>query len=167
MTATSSVATAQQRVSGPSPTRRLATSGRGMELSVPRTSRPGAGGAEEVSEKDMRWPGRIRRIGRAQLRRWDLDALSEPVELCLSELVTNAMRYGHGPVVRVRLHQDGSHLLIEVTDGSPGRAVLSVAGPDEERGRGLALVDAIADAWGVSDDGTCTWCRLSVPERHS
>ncbi|MGW1817305.1 ATP-binding protein [Streptomyces sp. NPDC002125] len=166
MTATSSVATAQQRVSSTSPARRLGTSGRSMDLCVPRTSRPRTGSAE-VSEEDTLWPGHIRRIGRAQLRRWDLDALSEPVELCLSELVTNAMRYGRGPVVGVRLHQDGSHLLIEVTDGSPDRAVLGVAGPDEERGRGLALVDAVADAWGVSDDGTCTWCRLRVPERRS
>ncbi|MCX5417757.1 ATP-binding protein [Streptomyces sp. NBC_00059] len=165
MTATSSVATAQQRVSSTSPARRLDTSG-DMDLCVPRTSRPGTDSAE-VSEEDMLWPGRIRRIGRAQLRRWDLDALSEPVELCLSELVTNAMRYGHGPVVGVRLHQDSSHLLIEVTDGSPDRAVLSVAGPDEERGRGLALVDAVADAWGVSDNGMCTWCRLRVPEKRS
>ncbi|MEK8144013.1 hypothetical protein NKH18_25075 [Streptomyces sp. M10(2022)] len=51
-----------------------------------------------------------------------------------------------------------------MTDGSPAMPVLSVAGSDEESGRGLALVDVIAESWGVTEDGTCTWCCLSVPE---
>lgn len=163
-TATSSAATTQQDLSSTSAVRRLGTGDRGMGLCIPRSSRPGLGSVGEMSDKDRLWPGRVRRTGREQLRTWGLDILCEPVELCLSELVTNAMRYGRGPILGVRLYRTASCLVIEVTDGSPDRPVLSAAGPYEESGRGLALVAAIAESWGVSDDGTCTWCRLSVPE---
>ncbi|WP_329212380.1 ATP-binding protein [Streptomyces sp. NBC_01708] len=163
-TATSSAATGQQGLSSTPPVRQLGTGGRGMELCVPRSSHPCLAGADELSEEDRLWPGRVRRLGREQLRRWRLDSLCEPVELCLSELVTNAMRYGRGPLVGVRLYGTASHLCIEVTDGSPDKPVLSVADSDDESGRGLALVDAIAESWGVTEDGTCTWCRLSVPK---
>jgi hypothetical protein len=163
-TATGSAATGRQGLSSTSPVRQLGTGGRGMELRIPRSSRPGLAGADEMSEEDRLWPGRVRRLGREQLRSWRLDSLCEPVELCLSELVTNAMRYGRGPVVGVRLYGTASHLCIEVTDGSPDRPVLGVAGSDDESGRGLVLVEAIAESWGVTEDGTCTWCRLSVPE---
>ncbi|MFJ8863893.1 ATP-binding protein [Streptomyces sp. NPDC102451] len=163
-TATSSAATAQQGLSSASSARRPGTADRGLEFSIPRSSRPGLAGADEMSEEDRLWPGRVRRIGREQLCRWSLDSLCEPVELCLSELVTNAMRYGQGPVVDVRLYRTASHLCIEVADGSPDRPVLGVAGSDDESGRGLVLVDAVAESWGVTEDGTCTWCRLSVLE---
>lgn len=162
-TATGSATTAQQRLSSTFPVWRPGTTGRGMELRIPRSSRPGLGVDGEMSEEDRLWPGRVRRIGREQLCRWELDVLCEPAELCLSELVTNAMRYGQGPVVGVLLYRTASHLVIEVADGSPDRPVLGVAGSDEENGRGLALVDAIAESWGVTEDGTCTWCRLSAP----
>lgn len=163
-TATSGAATARQRLSSTSPVLRFGTTDPGMELCIPRSTRPGLGVEGEMSEEDKLWPGRVRRIGREQLRRWKLDDLGEPAELCLSELVTNAMRYGQGPVVGVRLYRTASHLVIEVADGSPDRPVLGVAGCDEENGRGLALVDAVAESWGVTEDGTCTWCRLSAPE---
>ncbi|MFD9503465.1 ATP-binding protein [Streptomyces sp. NPDC060035] len=162
-TAAGNTATVQQRPSSTSPVRLLGAAGRDMDLCIPRSSRPGLGSAGEISKRDSLWPGRVRRIGRAQLRKWKLNALCEPVELCLSELVTNALAYGQGGVVGVRLYQADSHLVIEVTDGSPDKPVLRVADPDNESGRGLALVDAIAETWGVTDDGTCTWCRLSVP----
>ncbi|MDQ0798204.1 ATP-binding protein [Streptomyces sp. B1I3] len=163
-TATSSAATAQQGHCSTPPARRLDPADRDMDLGILRSPRPGLGSGGEMSEQDKLWPGRVRRIGRERLRRWKLDVLCEPVELCLSELVTNAMRYGRGPVVGVRLYRTTSHLLIEVSDGSPDRPVLGDAGSDEEGGRGLALVDAVAESWGVSEDGTCTWCRLSVPK---
>ncbi|MFE9826913.1 hypothetical protein ACFYSH_33185 [Streptomyces sp. NPDC005791] len=87
-TANGSAATAQQRLSSTSPVLGLGTTDRGMELCIARSSRPGLGVVGEMSEEDRLWPGRVRRIGRAQLRRWKLDDLCEPAELCLSELVT-------------------------------------------------------------------------------
>jgi len=54
------------------------------------------------------------------------------------------------------------HLLIEVRDGSHELPVPGDAALDDEEGRGLFLVEAIADGWGVSPDGTTTWCSLPL-----
>jgi hypothetical protein len=51
-----------------------------------------------------------------------------------------------------------------VDDGSEKRPRLSDVATDSETGRGLFLVDALADRWGVSADGTTTWCTLTLPE---
>ena len=53
---------------------------------------------------------------------------------------------------------------IEVTDLSPVVPKLRQAGPDEECGRGLAIVDALADDWGtrVDDDGKTVWFTIDA-----
>ncbi|WP_405526753.1 ATP-binding protein [Streptomyces canus] len=104
-------------------------------------------------------PRRVRVIIRAGLRHWGLSGLTESAELLATELVTNAFKHGRGDV-GVRLYVTASHLLIEVRDGSPERPVSGRASLDDEDGRGLLLVTSIADHWGVSADGTTTWCSL-------
>ncbi|MET9461946.1 ATP-binding protein [Streptomyces canus] len=104
-------------------------------------------------------PRRVRLTIRSGLRHWGLSQVTESAELLATELVTNAFKHGCGDV-GVRLYVTASHLLIEVRDGSPVRPVSGRAALDDEDGRGLLLVSSIADHWGVSPDGTTTWCSL-------
>ncbi|MGW4023887.1 ATP-binding protein [Streptomyces sp. NPDC005009] len=91
------------------------------------------------------------------------------VQLCASELVTNVIRHvGEGVPVTVRVWcDDGGRTRLEVTDPDPRalpvlRAAVSA---DEESGRGLALLDALASRWGVAygpGDGKTVWCELAT-----
>lgn len=108
--------------------------------------------------------GQMRRITRAQLRDWDLTTLADDATLAVSELVTNAVRHGKGRPVGLRVRRSAEELRIEVTDGSPTPARMRSAGAADEDGRGLLLVSAVAKEWGVSSDGTMTWCSLAIPE---
>ncbi|UNO42149.1 ATP-binding protein [Streptomyces sp. MST-110588] len=111
------------------------------------------------------WVGRVRRIGRAKLTVWGLSALVDDVQLLISELVTNGFRHGSGRHITFRLVIGAGLLLMEVDDGSSVRPQLRDAGTDSLSGRGLFLVDAIASSWGVSSDGTRTWCTLNPLEQ--
>ncbi|MFF4401515.1 ATP-binding protein [Streptomyces sp. NPDC001480] len=135
--------------------------GLALEMSIERHPDPDNGGLSEV---DSAWPRRLRRIVRAGLTHWGRPDFAETAELLLTELATNALRHASGVDVGVRVYLQGDHLVIEVNDGSPHRPVRRCAGPAEESGRGLLLVQSLADAWGVSDDGTTTWCTLSPTE---
>lgn len=76
--------------------------------------------------------------------------------LLVSELVTNAVCHGlvldHEFEVAVTVLADGD-CFIEVSDESPSSPELREAGPLEEGGRGLRLLDALAEAWGVWQRG--------------
>ncbi|QXE34638.1 ATP-binding protein [Streptomyces sp. GMY02] len=136
----------------------------GWEFVIERASRPGRTG---MAEGDERWPGQVRRGGVARVRGWGLGELADDVGLLLSELVTNALRYGRGDQVGVTLRFTGLGMLrVEVDDGSPVPARIRTARPGDEGGRGLLVVDAVVSGrggdWGVSADGTKTWCLLPV-----
>ncbi|MFD7893603.1 ATP-binding protein [Streptomyces sp. NPDC059743] len=120
-----------------------------------------------MADGDARWPGQVRRAGVARVRAWGLGELAGDVGLLLSELVTNALRYGRGDQVGVRLRLTGLGMLrIEVDDGSPVPARIRTARQGDEGGRGLLVVDAVVAErggdWGVSGDGTKTWCSIPV-----
>ncbi|MCX5233932.1 ATP-binding protein [Streptomyces prunicolor] len=110
-------------------------------------------------------PRRARVIVRAGLRYWGWPGLIESADVLVTELVTNALEHGLGDV-GLRVYLADTHLLIEVRDGSDQLPVLREAVPDDEDGRGLFLVAAIADAWGVSSDGKTTWCSLPLVRRN-
>jgi len=120
--------------------------------------------ASSVLERDPagQWVGRLRRITTAKLRVWGLAPLVNDAELLVSELVTNALRYGEGREVELRLVITLQGLLIAVNDGSAHRPQLGFVGACSETGRGLLLVAAFSDDWGVSPDGTTTWCTLKT-----
>ncbi|WP_329550455.1 ATP-binding protein [Streptomyces sp. NBC_00696] len=117
--------------------------------------------AGSIAEADLAVPRRARVIVRARLRHLDWPGLVEPAELLVTELVTNAFKHGLGDV-GLRMYLTDTHLLIEVRDGSHQLPVLGDGALDDEDGRGLFLVAAIADDWGVSSDGTTTWCSLPL-----
>ncbi|MGW0752972.1 SpoIIE family protein phosphatase [Streptomyces sp. NPDC002587] len=105
---------------------------------------------------------RVRNAGSAQLSAWGLDDIAFTTELILSELVTNAIRYGSAPV-RVRLLCDRS-LICEVSDGSSTSPHLRYAATTDEGGRGLFLVAQYAERWGTryTDRGKVIWAELPL-----
>ncbi|MFK4145257.1 ATP-binding protein [Streptomyces sp. NPDC004065] len=85
--------------------------------------------------------------------------------LLVSELVGNAIRYAPDTGITLDVMQIGDRLLVEVTDGSAARPLVQRVGPEEEQGRGMYLVQAIASAWGARRDRhgrKTTWCTLAV-----
>ncbi|MFJ3623383.1 SpoIIE family protein phosphatase [Streptomyces iakyrus] len=83
-----------------------------------------------------------------RLRTWGLEELAFTTELIVSELVTNAIRYGIGPI-RLRVLRDGDSLICEVADGSSTSPHLRRAAITDEGGRGLFLVARFARRWGT------------------
>ncbi|MEV5762710.1 ATP-binding protein [Streptomyces tendae] len=132
---------------------------RALDLCINRHPHPETGG---LSPADALWPHRLRRILRVTLTHWQLSDHEETAELLLTELVTNALRHANGSSIGVRIHVRDDRLEIAVNDGSPAVPVLRPAGPDDESGRGLFLVEALAESWGVSADGATTWCSLPL-----
>ncbi|MFH9676887.1 SpoIIE family protein phosphatase [Streptomyces sp. NPDC017405] len=100
----------------------------------------------------------------ARLARWGLAELGFGMELVLSELITNAIRYGSDPV-RVRLIYDRT-LVCEVADGSSTSPHLRYAATTDEGGRGLFLVSRLAERWGTryTPDGKVIWAELALPD---
>jgi anti-sigma regulatory factor (Ser/Thr protein kinase) len=91
-------------------------------------------------------------------------AVVEEAQLLVSELVTNAIRYGAPPVeLQVRCAGE-DRLQIRVRDSDPGVPTPRDADEDAEGGRGLMLVDLVSDAWGHEDDldGKAVWFTLKV-----
>lgn len=90
------------------------------------------------------------------------------VRLLVSELFTNAVKYGerHGDApVRLALEVGDSHVRAEVGDHGRGFPAGPVSMPAEEAesGRGLAFLDAIADRWGVvRGEENCVWFEVDL-----
>lgn len=107
--------------------------------------------------------GRARQLARRALRRWDLDHLLEPAELLVSEIVTNAVRYAERPITLRLLRTDV--LRCEVGDDAPLLPRMRHAQPEEEGGRGLYLVNRMAQRWGATrlSAGKVVWFELSIP----
>lgn len=108
-----------------------------------------------------------RTVVRRQLAAWGLDALEDVTALLVSELVTNSLRYAHGPIgVRLTHPEEvGSPLLVEVSDPVPEAPRERRAGPDEETGRGLQLVACTSCRWGTRRGrrGKTVWFELALP----
>ncbi|MCX4819109.1 SpoIIE family protein phosphatase [Streptomyces sp. NBC_01142] len=105
-------------------------------------------------------PGRARRLARRALVRWGLEELSDSVELLVSEVVTNAVRYAERPVTLRLLRTDV--LRCEVGDDSPQLPRQRRARDTDEGGRGLFLVNRLARRWGATrlSTGKVVWFEL-------
>ncbi|MFJ1990264.1 ATP-binding protein [Streptomyces asiaticus] len=109
-----------------------------------------------------------RRAVDAALRAWGLDRSSAAlVLLVVSELATNAVRHGRVPgrYFEVRIAYDAEKMVgVEVSDPREGCPAVADPTPDDESGRGLAIVDALADAWGVRERivGKTVWARIRL-----
>jgi anti-sigma regulatory factor (Ser/Thr protein kinase) len=108
-------------------------------------------------------PAQARRFLTSVSAAWSADVLDVAV-LLTSELVTNAVVHGLGPV-QLLLDDDGDRLRIEVSDAEPALPpVPSTPGPTKEHGRGLLIVDRLADRWGSrsrrTPPGKIVWFEL-------
>ncbi|MEU6553560.1 SpoIIE family protein phosphatase [Streptomyces sp. NPDC046915] len=106
-----------------------------------------------------------RQAATEQLAAWGLDEAAFVTELVVSELVTNAIRYGVPPI-RLRLIRDRA-LICEVSDGSSTSPHLRRAHTYDEGGRGLLLVAQLTQRWGSrqTTGGKTIWAEQPLPER--
>lgn len=98
-----------------------------------------------------------------QLSAWGLDEAAFVTELVVSELVTNAIRYGQPPIQLRLIHED-STLICEVSDASNTAPHLRRARTFDEGGRGLLLVAQLAQRWGTrhAPIGKTIWAEQSL-----
>ncbi|MEU8654416.1 SpoIIE family protein phosphatase [Streptomyces sp. NPDC048737] len=113
--------------------------------------------------REPRSVGRAREYARGQLIGWDMEPLVDTAELLVSELVTNALRYGEGEI-RLRLLLDRT-LVCEVWDAGLVQPRRRRARDTDEGGRGLQLVGLLSAAWGSrrTPRGKTVWFELPLP----
>ncbi|MFF7986785.1 ATP-binding protein [Streptomyces sp. NPDC007901] len=114
--------------------------------------------------------GQVRRIVSAQLRYWRLDPLIDRAALGVTELLTNVHRHAQPDkncTVEIELQLD--RLTVSVRDHDPRLPVVEdgkQTAPMATCGRGLAMVAAVSESWGVRphDDGKVVWFTLPAPK---
>jgi anti-sigma regulatory factor (Ser/Thr protein kinase) len=115
-------------------------------------------------EHDLRAPTRARHWLRRACRAWGCTDLAPDAELLVDELTTNAVLHA-GTGCRVEAEFDDPALWVGVDDGMSGDLSWAVPAVAAERGRGLMIVDALANAWGVAPTptGKSVWFALWSP----
>ncbi|MDF3144545.1 MULTISPECIES: SpoIIE family protein phosphatase [unclassified Streptomyces] len=115
-------------------------------------------------EPDPAQVPRARKFAVDKVDAWGLEEAAFVTELVVSELVTNAIRYGEPPL-RLRLIRDTS-LICEVSDASNTAPHLRRARAFDEGGRGLLLVAQLTQGWGTrhTTNGKTIWCAQTLPQ---
>ncbi|MET9519355.1 ATP-binding protein [Streptomyces sp. NPDC002994] len=108
--------------------------------------------------------GGLRRVLALHLRLWGLSELTDVAQLCVTELVTNVLTHvGPGTPTTLAVSMAGTRLRMEVRDPDARTLPTLLEATDgDESGRGMAIIDAITDRWGVilRADSKVTWCEL-------
>ena len=123
----------------------------------------------QAFEATVETPAAVRRFLRDTMQTWNLDGFGEVTELLTSELVTNVVLHVGEPMTVRAVREQPDLFRIEVTDPSMAAPQLRCAGPDDEKGRGLAIVDAMADDWGTqfTDTGKTVWFVIDATKATS
>ncbi|MFH8733572.1 MULTISPECIES: SpoIIE family protein phosphatase [unclassified Streptomyces] len=132
---------------------------------------PQSGGRlqQHVAPNDPEALREARHMIRAAVRAWGSGGRADEIELVADEMITNALMHTDGPAIvtlRVITASD-RRLRVEVEDTSSALPRRREAGEEGVSGRGLLLVDRLADVWGVEarGSGKCVWCEFVVPAR--
>ncbi|MBB1244084.1 SpoIIE family protein phosphatase [Streptomyces durbertensis] len=124
-----------------------------------------------IAPGDLQALGGVRQMVRAATRAWRADRHIDDIALAAHELAANALVHTDGGVtVTVRLLGGPERRLrIEVTDRSTDHPEMRDADDWHRTGRGLMLVDRLADLWGVESRGAgkCVWCEFLSPGAHA
>ncbi|WP_405666379.1 ATP-binding protein [Streptomyces sp. NBC_00055] len=113
----------------------------------------------------------LRRVMRLHLELWGLPGVVYAAQICVTELVANVVRHvGPGTPSCLAVFMNGDRLRIEVSDPDVRAlpTLVTTAG-EAEAGRGMAIVEGVADRWGVilRGDSKVTWCELATGLRSS
>ncbi|MFP1627947.1 SpoIIE family protein phosphatase [Streptomyces sp. 5K101] len=124
---------------------------------------------QHVGQNDPEALRSSRQMVRAAVRAWGARERVDEVELAADELITNALLHTDGgAVVTVRvLSGVERRLRVEVEDRSSVLPRRRDAGESAVSGRGLMLVERLAESWGVESRGSgkCVWCEFIIPDR--
>ncbi|KWT61768.1 protein phosphatase [Streptomyces albus subsp. albus] len=136
---------------------------RGGEPVTPATGRL----QQHVAPDDPQGLSAARHMIRAAVRAWGARERADEIELAADELITNALLHTDGAaLVTVRMpHGTDRRLRLEVADRSSALPRRREADEAAMSGRGLLLVDRLADVWGVEPRGAgkCVWCEFDCP----
>ncbi|MCN9239280.1 ATP-binding protein [Streptomyces sp. RY43-2] len=109
----------------------------------------------------------LRRAAVAQLDQWGMACAADEAELLVAELATNVIKHvGEGTSATLILERRDARLRVEVHDKSHAVPVLKAASCDEECGRGLHLLAALAADWGtvLTAAGKAVWCEITLDQ---
>jgi anti-sigma regulatory factor (Ser/Thr protein kinase) len=115
-------------------------------------------------------PSQARATIRHALTAWGLAHLAEDAQTLASELVANAAEHGNGQPIDlvIQRHTAGGRtgIACQITDTDPALPVPAHTRPDAERGRGLAIVTALATTSGftATPGGKTAWFTLTAPD---
>jgi anti-sigma regulatory factor (Ser/Thr protein kinase) len=116
-------------------------------------------------------PSQARATIRHALTAWGLAHLAEDAQTLASELVANAAEHGNGQtidlVIRRHTAEGRPGIACEITDTDPALPARPPTRPDAERGRGLAIVTALATTSGITatPTGKTAWFTLTTPDQ--
>ncbi|MFH9612005.1 ATP-binding protein [Streptomyces sp. NPDC017448] len=111
----------------------------------------------------------LRRVLRLHLTTWELPFLADAAELALTELIANVVRHVPGRRGRTCIFRlpNREGVRVEVADDSPVLPLAVKGDPMEEGGRGLVLVNAVTDDWGIVKQwdqlGKTIWFECLTP----
>ncbi|MFJ4985556.1 SpoIIE family protein phosphatase [Streptomyces sp. NPDC088732] len=124
----------------------------------------------EIQPRDLRTVSTARKFARNSLRTWQLNEISDDLEITVSEIVTNALIHA-GSDVDMRLYRYPDRVRLEVRDSDSAPPIPSSFSMSEEgrskaeNGRGMVIVENISGSWGSSPNGRgkTVWIEFLTP----
>jgi anti-sigma regulatory factor (Ser/Thr protein kinase) len=107
---------------------------------------------------------RARRLVDEAVTSWGLpEEFADDAALVVTELVSNGADHAEGPL-RLTVSRTEGGVRIEVHDRSSARPVVRPVSPESPRGRGMIIVNALSESWGVEPDaeGKTVWAELAA-----